>query len=80
MPEINVEADLNSVNEQISKLVEELNKVNQARESLIQQVQNLSGVAMYLRGKIPQPNTAESISDDNESVARSVGVPEEIAT
>ena len=52
MPDINVEADLTSVNDQIVKLVDELNKVNAAREQLIQQVQNLNGVAMYLRGKI----------------------------
>lgn len=80
MPEINVEADLNAVNEQISKLVDELNKVNQARDSLVQQIQNLSGVAMYLRGKMPQSETVEGSSDDNESVERSVGVPEEIST
>jgi len=30
-----------------------LNKVSAARENLIQQVQNLNGVAMYLRGKLP---------------------------
>tara|TARA_Y100000310_G_scaffold179065_1_gene179046 strand:+ start:1045 stop:1290 length:246 start_codon:yes stop_codon:yes gene_type:complete len=55
MQDINVEADLTSVTEQIGKLVEELNKVNAARENLIQQVQNLNGVGMYLRGKL-QPN------------------------
>ena len=51
--QIDVQADLNAVNDQITKLVEELNKVSAARENLIQQVQNLNGVAMYLRGKIP---------------------------
>ena len=59
MPEINVEQDLNAVNDQIGKLVEELNKVNSARENLIQQVQNLNGVAMYLRGKMPPEEVAE---------------------
>ena len=49
--EKSLEADLTSVNDQIVKLVDELNKINSAREQLIQQVQNLNGVAMYLRGK-----------------------------
>ena len=80
MPDINIEEDLTSINEQIVKVVDELNKVNQARDSLVQQIQNLSGVAMYLRGKMPQSETVEGSSDDNESVERSVGVPEEIST
>ena len=79
MPDINVEADLNAVNDQIGKLVEELNKVNNARETLIQQVQNLSGVAMYLRGKMPQPE-GEDVSDSDASVERSVGIPEDTST
>ena len=55
--EVNVQEDLNAVNDQLQKLVEELNKVSQARENIIQQVQNLNGVAMYLRGKLPPENT-----------------------
>ena len=51
--EVNVQEDLNAVNENLQKLVEELNKISQAREQLMQQVQNLNGVAMYLRGKLP---------------------------
>ena len=73
MPEINIEADLEAVSEQIGKLDEELNKVNQARESLVQQIQNLNGVGMYLRGKI---NSPEAVMD-GESVERSIGVPDE---
>ena len=73
MPEINIEADLEAVSEQIGKLVEELNKVNQARESLVQQIQNLNGVGMYLRGKI---NSPEAVMD-GESVERSMGIPDE---
>ena len=51
--DVNIQDDLNAVNDNITKLVDELNKVNAARENLIQQVQNLNGVAMYLRGKLP---------------------------
>jgi len=56
--EVNIQEDLNAVNDQITKLVEELNKVSSARENLIQQVQNLNGVAMYLRGKLPPEEQA----------------------
>ena len=63
MPEINVEGDLTSINEQIVKVVDELNKVNAARENLIQQVQNLNGVAMYLRGKIQDANPADPMKE-----------------
>ena len=51
--EVNVQEDLNAVNDNLQKLVEELNKVSAARENLLQQVQNLNGVSMYLRGKLP---------------------------
>ena len=57
--EVNVMEDLNAVNDQLQKLVEELNRVSAARENLMQQVQNLNGVAMYLRGKLP-PEDVES--------------------
>ena len=49
--DVNIQEDLNTVNNQITKLVEELNKMTVARENLVTQVQNLNGVAMYLRGK-----------------------------
>ena len=51
MADINVEDDLNLINEQISKLVEELNTLDRNRNTIVQQVQNFQGVAMYLRGK-----------------------------
>ncbi len=51
--DINIQDDLNAVNDQLTTIVEELNKVNQTREQLVQQVQNLNGIAMYLRGKMP---------------------------
>lgn len=51
--EVNLQEDLNAVNDQLQKLVGELNSISSARENLIQQIQNLNGVAMYLRGKLP---------------------------
>lgn len=58
--EVNVQEDLNAVNDQLQKLVEELNKVSSARENLVQQVQNLNGVSMYLRGKLPQDEQVDT--------------------
>jgi len=53
------------VNDQISKLVEELNKVNSAKDTIIQQIQNLNGVAMYLRGK-QQPEEGDTLERTEE--------------
>ena len=63
MPEINVEADLNAVNDQLTKLVDELNKISAARENLVQQIQNLNGVSMYLRGKVNPEESSEMTED-----------------
>ena len=74
--EVDVQEDLNAVNDQLQKLVEELNKVSAARENIIQQVQNLNGVAMYLRGKRPpeegQDNSlmAPPVAESGEEVER----------
>ena len=59
--DINIQDDLNAINDQLTTIVEELNKVNQTREQLVQQVQNLNGIAMYLRGKLPPEEGAEEV-------------------
>ena len=76
MPEINLEQDLTTVTEQIGKLAEELNKLNAARDNLIQQIQNLSGVAMYLRGKI-EPSTQDVPPTSGDDFERSSEYPED---
>ena len=77
---IDVQADLNAVNDQITKLVEELNRVSAARENLLQQVQNLNGVAMYLRGKLP-PEEQEALDEvtppEADDLDRSIEYPTE---
>ena len=80
--EVDVQADLNAVNDQLQKLVEELNKVSAARENIIQQVQNLNGVAMYLRGKLPPEEQQEApegleIPPESDDLDRSIEYPEE---
>lgn len=64
--DINIQDDLNAVNDQLTKLVEELNKVTAAREQLVQQIQNMNGVAMYLRGKLP-PEEQDAIAQEEAS-------------
>ena len=51
MPDIDVEQDLAQINVQLEDLVAQANKLNQDRENLMQQIHNLNGIAMYLRGK-----------------------------
>ena len=51
MVEIDVSSDLSAVTEQIQKGIEELQELDSQRQTLAQRLQNLNGVAMYLRGK-----------------------------
>ena len=80
--DINVQEELKGVTDQITRLVDELNKINAGRDQLIQQIQNLNGVAMYLRGKLPlteppQPDVVmvEEPAEDVEGVTRTVEYP-----
>lgn len=74
MTESDVQTDLNAVNDQLTTLVDELNKINAAREQLVTQIQNLNGVSMYLRGKLPS-NEEDAVDDTNGSTERSVEYP-----
>jgi cell division protein FtsB len=53
MPEVNITQDLEAVTIQLQTLIAELQELDQKRVQLAQQIQNLNGVAMYLRGKQP---------------------------
>ena len=53
MAEVNVTQDLEAVTGQLQTLLAELQDLDQKRVQLAQQIQNLNGVAMYLRGKQP---------------------------
>ena len=77
MPEIDVEQDLVQVNQQLEQLVAQANELNTQRESLMQQIHNLNGIAMYLRGKqeVEEPASTNGVAEDFE---RSEGYPEEL--
>ena len=77
MADINVDSDLEQVNKQLETLVGQLNTANTQRDQLTQQIHNLNGIAMYLRGKqnadgdnsaIPDVGTiaVEPIQDDDD--------------
>ena len=77
MADIDVQTDLNAVNDQIGKTVEELNKLTSARDQMIQQIQNLNGVAMYLRGKLPSEEQNQVGYADNVEEIEEATAPEE---
>ena len=77
MPEIDVEQDLVQVNQQLEQLVAQANELNTQRESLMQQIHNLNGIAMYLRGKQEaEPASPNGIIE--EDLDRSEGYPDEV--
>ena len=59
MAEVNVEQDLEAVTGQLKILIAELQELDQNRVQIAQQIQNLNGVAMYLRGKQPVEDQTE---------------------
>ena len=76
MPEIDVEQDLVQVNQQLEQLVAQANELNTQRESLMQQIHNLNGIAMYLRGKQQENESLNGVAEEN--LDRSEGYPEEL--
>ena len=79
MADIDVEQDLTQINTQLEQLVAQANELNQQRETLMQQIHNLNGIAMYLRGK-QQENEPESTygTVDVDSLERSEQYPPEV--
>lgn len=58
--DIDINSDLEQVTTQIEAMVGQLTKLNNDRDSLAQQIHNLNGIAMYLRGKqTDQPGVPE---------------------
>ena len=76
MADIDVAQDLTQINTQLESLVAKANELNQERETLMQQIHNLNGIAMYLRGK-QQEEQPESTNGtvDIEDLERSEVYP-----
>ena len=74
MSDIDVEQDLAQVNQQLEELVAQANTLNTQRDTLMQQIHNLNGIAMYLRGKQEAEIPAGIVE---ENLDRSVEYPDE---
>ena len=72
MAEIDISSDLAAVTEQIQKGIEELQELDGKRQTLAQQIQNLNGVAMYLRGKLPPEEQPTPVISEEESETAAV--------
>ena len=79
MADIDVAQDLTQINTQLESLVAKANELNQERETLMQQIHNLNGIAMYLRGK-QQEEQPESTNGtvDIDDLERSEEYPPEV--
>tara|TARA_R110002020_G_scaffold130519_1_gene292047 strand:+ start:398 stop:619 length:222 start_codon:yes stop_codon:yes gene_type:complete len=63
--DIDINSDLEQVTTQIEAMVGQLTKLNNDRDSLAQQIHNLNGIAMYLRGKqTDQPGVPEVATEE----------------
>ena len=65
--EVDIKEDLNTITDQLGQLGQELDKINNSRNTLIGQIQNLQGVAMYLRGKLPPEDRQEVVEQKEGS-------------
>ena len=66
MAEVNVAQYLEAVTAQLQLLITELQELDQKRTQIAQQIKNLNGVAMYIRGK--QPETAEAEATETTTI------------
>tara|TARA_R110002012_G_scaffold292980_2_gene488384 strand:+ start:261 stop:476 length:216 start_codon:yes stop_codon:yes gene_type:complete len=64
MIDVDVTKDLEVVMAEINKIAAELQTLDNNRVQMAQQIQQLNGVAMYLRGK--QPEEIVEQEDNNE--------------
>ena len=78
MTEIDVQEDLQAIVNQIENLVEEMRKLDQTRDTMMTQIANLNGVAMYLRGKTATDSPVEEVAVPAEdNLERSAEYPAE---
>ena len=73
MADIDVEQDLTQINTQLEQLVAQANELNTQRETLMQKIHNLNGIAMYLRGKQQAEQQEEESGEEHE---RTDGYPD----
>ena len=67
MVDVNVDTDLAQISQQLEQLIGQLNQLNLQRDKLTQQIHNLNGIVMYLRGKSTPIDGPVEVSDNNTS-------------
>ncbi len=65
MAEVDINTDLEQINRQLEQLVGQLNTKKSEVEQLTQQIHNLNGIAMYLRGKLEPVGEPEPVISGN---------------
>ena len=60
MADIDVGLDLERITAEIEKLIQNLQELDNQRSQLAQQIQQLQGVGMYLRGKKSDEETEDT--------------------
>ena len=60
MADIDVGLDLERITAEIEKLIQNLQELDNQRSQLAQQIQQLQGVGMYLRGKKSDEETGDT--------------------
>ena len=77
MADIDVAGDLDQINSQLEQLVAQANELNTQRDNVMQQIHNLNGIAMYLRGK-QQEDSPEIEAEGEADFERSEEYPAEV--
>jgi len=77
MADIDVAGDLAQINSQLEQLVAQANELNTQRDNVMQQIHNLNGIAMYLRGK-QQEDSPEIEVEGEADFERSEEYPAEV--
>ena len=66
MSEINIEDDLKTLENEVKVLTEQLQQINSQRTDLITKIQQVSGAAAYIRGKIQDAKEEEQKEKQEE--------------
>jgi hypothetical protein len=67
MSEINIKDDLKTLEDEVKVLNEQLQQINSQRVNLIAKIQQVSGAAAYIRGKIEAAKEEEKSKDKSKS-------------
>tara|TARA_R110002020_G_scaffold414755_1_gene624220 strand:+ start:181 stop:408 length:228 start_codon:yes stop_codon:yes gene_type:complete len=64
---IDINADLQLLDDELEKIQDDLSKVDASRTQLIQRLHQVSGAAAYLRGKLPKEEVSEEEKPEDKT-------------